>query len=106
MGFFTGYNRWVWLVILLGSVSGIAVSVTLKFVDNIAVIFAHALSMIVVALASAEFFGLSLSVSFVVGGMLVLAALCMFYSDSPDASANQGCYTDAVAKPLLGSARS
>ncbi|CAK0866224.1 unnamed protein product, partial [Prorocentrum cordatum] len=33
-GFFTGYNVWVWLIIVLGVISGITVSFALKFVDN------------------------------------------------------------------------
>jgi drug/metabolite transporter (DMT)-like permease len=105
-GFFAGYNSWVWLVILVGSISGIAVSVTLKYVDNIAVIFAHALSMVVVAVASAELFGVSLSVSFVSGGAMVLAALCMFYSDTKEGSESRGGGKDIATKSLLGSARS
>jgi UDP-sugar transporter A1/2/3 len=80
-GFFAGYSGWVWLVIFVGAVNGLAVSVTLKYVDNIAVIFAHALAMIVVAIASSEFFGFELSSSFVIGGFLVMASLYLFYSD-------------------------
>lgn len=103
-GFFTGFNRWVYTVIALGSCAGIAVSVTLKFVDNIAVIFSHALAMIAVAVISSQFFDLQLSFSFVGGGLLVLMSLYMFYSASETESAeNIGNGSKELGgKPILG----
>jgi len=103
-GFFTGYNPCVWAVIVVGSCSGIAVSVTLKFVDNIAVIFAHALSMIAVAVISAQFFGLRLSVGFVGGGTLVLVSLYLFYSEYGVADTKTYSHGDgeSMAKELFG----
>merc|ERR1711924_196213 len=93
-GFFTGYSIWVWIVIAIGALSGLAVSVTLKYVDNIAVIFAHALAMIVVVVVSAEFFGVALQVSFVFGGMLVMASLYNFYSDDQKSFESAGNHLD------------
>lgn len=83
-GFFTGYNVYVWVVVVCGALNGILVSFTLRYVDNIAIIFAHALSMILVALLSAEFFAVQLTDSFLLGGALVLAALYVFYTAVPD----------------------
>lgn len=101
-GFFTGYNHCVWAVIVVGSCSGIAVSVTLKFVDNIAVIFAHALSMIAVAVISAQFFGLRLSVGFVGGGTLVLVSLYLFYSEYGVADTKPYSNGNGEASALFG----
>merc|ERR1740121_2057316 len=87
-GFFTGYNLWVWVIVFNGAFSGLAISVALKFVDNLVLIFAHAMAVLVVALVSAHFFGTLLPAPFVVGGTLVLAALMVFHSgDHSNASA-------------------
>lgn len=79
-GFFTGYNSWVWVIVILGSVSGLTISVALKFVDNLVLIFSHAISVLVVALVSMHLFGTSLPAPFILGGTLVLVALLMFHS--------------------------
>jgi len=104
-GFFAGYDGWVWLVVLLSSLSGLGVSVALKYVDNIAVIFSHALSMIVVAVLSAVLFSVMLSVSFAFGGSLVLASLYMFYSDT-NPQESRGSGKDQDSRSLMGSKRS
>eukprot|EP00747_Dinoflagellata_sp_TGD_P028941 gnl/TRDRNA2_/TRDRNA2_133581_c0_seq1.p1 gnl/TRDRNA2_/TRDRNA2_133581_c0~~gnl/TRDRNA2_/TRDRNA2_133581_c0_seq1.p1 ORF type:complete len:416 (+),score=70.46 gnl/TRDRNA2_/TRDRNA2_133581_c0_seq1:101-1348(+) len=79
-GFFAGYTPWVWTVLLVGSVSGIAVSMTLKFVDNIAVVFGHAIAMVIVPAVSAEFFSENLSLPFLIGAAMVISSLMSFHS--------------------------
>mmetsp|Transcript_61972 Transcript_61972/g.177761 ORF Transcript_61972/g.177761 Transcript_61972/m.177761 type:complete len:549 (+) Transcript_61972:193-1839(+) len=79
-GFFTGYNIWVWLLVLLGAVSGIAISAALKYVDNLVLIFSHAMSVILVSVASTILFGAVLPPPFVAGGMLIVLALVIFHS--------------------------
>lgn len=98
-GFFTGYNGWVWTVIAIGSISGLSVSAALKLLDNIVVIFAHALAMLVVAAVSSIFFGLTLSGPFVGGGMLVLVALLAFYSAEECISRDNVMTTKATRAP-------
>lgn len=83
-GFFTGYNTWVWIIVLFGVVSGISISVALKHVDNLVVVFAHALSVVFVALASVELFDQQMSSSFASGGVLILVSLCIFHSGHGD----------------------
>jgi len=85
-GFLAGYTFYVWLIVFLGSISGIAISATLKFADNIVLIFAHALSVLIVAVVSSWAFGITLSPPFVMGGFLVLSALVVFHcGESSDA---------------------
>lgn len=79
-GFFTGYSCWVWAVVILGSIGGLAVSFTLKFMDNVAVLFAHALSVLIASSLSAKVFGVQLSLPFAGGGTLVLVALLIFHA--------------------------
>merc|ERR1712113_1281029 len=78
-GFFTGYSGWVWLIVVLGVMSGITISFALKFVDNVAVVFAHAISVLVGSVVSAEFFDFQLSGPFICGGALMLVALIAFH---------------------------
>eukprot|EP00929_Paragymnodinium_shiwhaense_P068792 TRINITY_DN34664_c0_g1_i2.p1 TRINITY_DN34664_c0_g1~~TRINITY_DN34664_c0_g1_i2.p1 ORF type:complete len:500 (+),score=85.63 TRINITY_DN34664_c0_g1_i2:214-1713(+) len=82
-GFFTGYTPWVWAVVMLGAASGMIISFTLKFVDNIAIIFAHAVAVLVASGISSSVLGIPLSGAFVTGGMLVLSALVMFQLADP-----------------------
>jgi len=82
-GFFAGYTSWVWAVVILGAASGLIISFTLKFVDNIAVVFAHAIAVLIASVISSGVFGLELSLPFVAGGILVLLALVWFHLATP-----------------------
>eukprot|EP00746_Dinoflagellata_sp_MGD_P146840 gnl/MRDRNA2_/MRDRNA2_79266_c0_seq3.p1 gnl/MRDRNA2_/MRDRNA2_79266_c0~~gnl/MRDRNA2_/MRDRNA2_79266_c0_seq3.p1 ORF type:complete len:380 (+),score=44.14 gnl/MRDRNA2_/MRDRNA2_79266_c0_seq3:88-1227(+) len=83
-GFFTGYNGYTWCLLLTGAVSGIVVSFTLKFVDNIAVVFSHALAMVVVTTISALFFNFSVSIEFLLGTTVVASATVAYYVEEPE----------------------
>merc|ERR1712232_1287029 len=76
--FFAGYNIWVWAVVILGSGGGMMISFTLKYVDNIAVVFSHALAVIPASTMSTWIFDLSLPFPFVLGGILILISLLIF----------------------------
>lgn len=92
-GFFTGYTSWTWTIVALGSVSGLAISCALKFVDNLVIIFSHALGVVSVAALSARFFDTPLSPPFVLGGAFIMFALLVFHSSdlsTGGASANDG----------------
>ena len=73
----------VWIIVLFGVVSGISISVALKHVDNLVVVFAHALSVVFVALASVELFDQQMSSSFASGGVLILAPSAEFRRSEP-----------------------
>lgn len=84
-GFFTGYNLYIWAVVVCGTLNGILVSFTLRYVDNIAIIFSHALAMLLGSFLSAEVFAVELTNSFLLGGALVLVALYVFYTSEAGA---------------------
>jgi len=79
-GLITGYNGWVWMIVLLGTANGIAISVALKFVDNLAVVFSHVLTVLIVAAVSAEWFDYTLSAPFISGSALVFIGLLAFHA--------------------------
>lgn len=99
-GFFAGYDSWVLTIIFFGTASGMAISAALKHMDNIAVIFAHALAVLVVAAVSAEYFGLSLSVPFLIGVLLVLASLVVFHHAEGNSSGEDLCDGPMETAPL------
>lgn len=80
-GIITGFNAWVWMVVITGASSGLVVSGVLRYLDNIAVVFAHALAMIFVAVVSAELFHQVLTPPFIFGGILVGVAMMSFYAE-------------------------
>jgi UDP-sugar transporter A1/2/3 len=88
-GFFAGYSIWVWAVILIGAASGLVISLALKFMDNIAIVFSHALAVLIASGFSATLLGINFSHSFAMGGLLVVMALVAFHmggSAAPGAS--------------------
>jgi len=66
--------------VLLGTANGIAISVALKFVDNLAVVFSHVLTVLIVAAVSAEWFDYTLSAPFISGSALVFIGLLAFHA--------------------------
>merc|ERR1712062_697257 len=80
VGLITGYDGWVWMIVLLGTANGIAISVALKFVDNLAVVFSHVLTVLIVAAVSAEWFSYTLSAPFLSGTGLVIVGLLAFHA--------------------------
>lgn len=73
--FFPWDDRLAWGVLLTQSVSGILISVTFKFMSNIAALYSHAGSMVIIALCTPS----SASVFFKFGMSLVLVSLGGFY---------------------------
>jgi len=80
-GFFQGYDRLAWFVVIWNALSGIIVSVVLKYADNISKCFASALSIVLTCLISflsGEFLP---DLQFVIGTFLVIAS-SLTYSGS------------------------
>jgi len=79
-GLVTGFDGWVWMIVLLGTANGIAISVALKFVDNLAVVFSHVFTVLIVAAVSAEWFDYTLSAPFMSGSALVFFGILAFHA--------------------------
>ena len=68
-GWSTGYESgWAWAVVLCNACNGLAISAVLKFADNIARVYAHAIAMVATMLVSVRLFAapitpLSLAIS-------------------------------------------
>ncbi|KAJ1628967.1 nucleotide-sugar transporter-domain-containing protein [Pavlovales sp. CCMP2436] len=72
---FKGFDGWAFSVIATQAISGIVISATFKHVSNIAALYAHAMSMIIIAVFTPS----TTNVPFVLGMALVVSSLFGFY---------------------------
>ena len=77
-GFFLGYDWVVWCVIGLNSLGGLMVAVVVKYADNILKGFATSAAIVLSSIASVYFFDFHISVQFVIGASMVMAAVYMY----------------------------
>jgi len=82
-GFFFGYTRIVWCVVLLQAMGGLLVAVVVKYADNILKGFATSLSILVSCVASYFVFNSQVNARFVCGASLVLYAVYVYGSNPP-----------------------
>jgi UDP-galactose transporter len=82
IGFFSGYTRIVWFVVLLQGATGICVALVMKFADNIVKNFSVALSLLLATAASVPLFGFYPSWFFVMGAVLVLLSVALYSVDA------------------------
>lgn len=91
-GFFSGYNHWTLAVIVVNCVGGICMGVILKYLDNIACVYSHAIAMMLTMLCSMLFFDFSPSLEFGCGLSVLLISMYLYhhkidtsgYSDDDD----------------------
>ncbi|XP_067687155.1 UDP-galactose translocator-like [Haliotis asinina] len=77
-GFFYGYDRWVWVLILLQSLGGLLVAVVVKVMDNILKTFAMALAILLSCAASFFLFHSGITIQTAVGAHLVIMAMFLY----------------------------
>jgi UDP-galactose transporter len=71
-GWSTGYeNGWAWAVVLCNACNGLAISAVLKFADNIARVYAHAIAMVATMLVSVRLFAAPITPQLVIAIALV-----------------------------------
>ncbi|KAL6963574.1 CMP-sialic acid transporter 2 [Sarracenia purpurea var. burkii] len=68
-GFFHGYSLVTTLMILNHALSGIAVSMVMKYADNIVKVYSTSVAMLLTAVVSVFLFGFHLSLAFFLGSM-------------------------------------
>ncbi|KAL2312796.1 UDP-galactose transporter [Schizosaccharomyces pombe] len=104
-GFFFGYNSIVWLAILLQAGGGIIVALCVAFADNIMKNFSTSISIIISSLASVYLMDFKISLTFLIGVMLVIAATFLYTKPESKPSPSRGTYIpmttqDAAAKDV------
>ena len=88
-GFLFGYTTTVWTVIGMQAFGGLLVAVVVKYADNILKGFATSFSIILSCVVSIYLFNFNLSVQFVLGAVLVMAAIYFYGRPTPPASGTQ-----------------
>lgn len=74
-GFFHGYNAVVMLMIANHALSGIAVSLVMKYADNIVKVYATSVAMMLTTFVSILLFGFELTLPFLLGSSVVCVAV-------------------------------
>lgn len=93
-GFFHGYNGWTCAVIVVNCVGGISMGVILKYLDNIACVYSHAIAMMLTMLFSILFFSFSPSLEFGCGLSVLLISMYL-YHHKIDTTASGGSDDDS-----------
>lgn len=78
-GFFHGYNGIVCIMIVNHALSGIAVSMVMKYADNIVKVYSTSVAMILTTLVSIPLFGFQLTLPFVLGASVLSIAVYLHY---------------------------
>jgi len=78
-GFFHGYSFIVCVMILNHALSGIAVSMVMKYADNIVKVYSTSVAMILTTLVSIPLFGFQLTLPFVLGTSVLSIAVFLHY---------------------------
>lgn len=94
LGFFTGYTRFVFLVILLQGGGGLVVAVVVKYADNILKGFATSIATILSTIGSMYLFSFAVSPLFLFGAVLVLGSAYMY--NKADMNTSAGNVASAV----------
>ncbi|XP_060664160.1 UDP-N-acetylglucosamine transporter isoform X2 [Drosophila nasuta] len=95
MGFFHGYDVFVWYLVLLQAGGGLIVAVVVKYADNILKGFATSLAIIISCIASIYIFNFHLTLQFSAGAMLVIASIFLYGYD-PAAAAKAKAATTTI----------
>mmetsp|Transcript_8250 Transcript_8250/g.13355 ORF Transcript_8250/g.13355 Transcript_8250/m.13355 type:complete len:336 (-) Transcript_8250:45-1052(-) len=77
-GFFQGYNKVVYFVVLLQAGGGLMIAVVMKYADNILKGFATSISIILSSYLSSVFFGFTITGMFLFGATLVIGAVFLY----------------------------
>uniref|UniRef100_A0A158QH25 UDP-galactose translocator n=1 Tax=Rodentolepis nana TaxID=102285 RepID=A0A158QH25_RODNA len=77
-GFFFGYNKYVWFVILLQSLGGLLVAAVVRYADNILKTFATSVAIVLTLVASVLLFNTALTMHLAFGNILVIGATVMY----------------------------
>ena len=78
-----GFNTVVWVAVALNALGGVAVSMALKFADNILKTFAVGISIVLNAVASALLFDVPVTARVIVGVNMVVLSTLLFNLASP-----------------------
>ena len=77
LGFFQGYTKVVWLVVVTQAAGGLMIAVVIKYADNILKGFATSISIVISSLISSWLFDFSITALFFAGAAPVLVSIVL-----------------------------
>ena len=77
-GLLAGYDGRAWAVVLCNALNGLAISAVLKYADNIARVYAHAIAMVLTMLAAVQMHGKPLSPQLILAVVMVAASTLQY----------------------------
>uniref|UniRef100_A0AAV1VB47 Uncharacterized protein n=1 Tax=Peronospora matthiolae TaxID=2874970 RepID=A0AAV1VB47_9STRA len=95
-GFFHDFNHWTVAVIAVHNMGGIGIGFILKYLDNIACVYAHSMAMVLTMLASMLFFSFSPTLELGCGLTVLLISVYIYHH--PLAAAVDATVSEDAAK--------
>lgn len=77
-GFFSGYDLFVWYLVVLQAGGGLLVAMVVKYADNILKGFATSLAIVISCVASIYLFNFNLTLQFAFGALLVMISIFLY----------------------------
>jgi len=78
-GFFGGYNGLVCIMILNHALSGLAVSLVMKYADNLVKVYSTSVAMLLTTIVSIPLFGFQMTLPFILGSLVVSVSVYLHY---------------------------
>lgn len=78
-GFFGGYNFLVCIMILNHALSGLAVSLVMKYADNLVKVYSTSVAMLLTTIVSIPLFGFQMTLPFILGSLVVSVSVYLHY---------------------------
>jgi len=82
-GFFFGFHSLVVFIIMCQAFGGLLVAVVIKYADNILKGFSTSISIVVSTIAAVFLFSFNITLTFMAGAALVIAAVCLYSRPKP-----------------------
>lgn len=98
---FDGYNAWAVAGITNNTIMGLTISAILKYADNIARVYAHAIAMLITMVLSVLLFGTKPTMQLVLGIMVVTASAIQYHLRSGEPEYLEAKALDAQKHHLL-----
>lgn len=82
-GFFAGYTREVWTVLIFNACAGLTVASIFKYIDNVAALFSHVSAMMLVVVCSVLVYDFPVTTTYLCGLAVCIISLILYHHKPP-----------------------
>ncbi len=107
-GVLAGFGHSAWLVVVCNALNGLAISAVLKYADNIARVYAHAIAMMVTMAVSTQLFHAPITPQLVLAVVLVATSTLQYNLPKEwlvEADGKERSWHDMKDRPAVGHRR-